>query len=164
MTLEQRFYNIGICLWKTDESKMTKADINTIINLAKEKILGQEYDDIEITEDNENGSVYMDIGYNGGDPYYVEDNLDYNPGCPETGPSYSCAGEPAEPSYVDGTYESERELWDKFFKALPKDIDYDIMDSEYDSEEDVCIRAEGTDGPDPDQAYEEWRDSQYLDF
>lgn len=164
MIFEQRFYNISICFWKTDESKMTKDGIDNLIKLAKEKLLGQNYDDIEITEDEEDGSIYMDIGYNGGDPYYVEENLDYHHGYPETGPSYSCAGEPAEPSYIDGTYENERELWYEFFKALPENIDYDIVDSEYDSEEDVCIRAEETDEPDPDIAYEEWRDSQYLDF
>lgn len=162
MILEQKFYNVSIALYKTDESKMTHDDIEQVINIAREKILGPKYDDIEITEDLDENCIYMDIGYNN-DPYYVEENLQYYPGCPETGPTYSCAGEPAEPAEVDGVYENDSELWWDFFHALPKDIDGEIVDSEYDSPEDVCERAEETDEPDPDDLYDAWRDSQLFD-
>ena len=161
MVIEQRFYDTEIRLWKwwyeDHLSQFSESDVSTIIQAAKDNLLGETYPDIEVSLEENGTEMYLRVGYNINDPYYVVDDICYYPGCKATYDS------PAEPPELEGFYEDATELWGDFFKHLPEDVDAEVIDGSWDVAEDIYARMEDTSEPDPDRLYEEWRDKQLFD-
>jgi len=159
MTITQHFYSADLILWRVDGEEITEelakelyASLNTAFSGGKRDCTSY----AEITSEDSDGDVLY-LRLEDGDGYY-ECECDYTPGYPDhitADPYYSYPGCGPEIDCYEDTYDMLKAVW-----KCPEGWDWELDGQDFEEYDDLAYQAQEDDGPDPDQAYEEWRDRQ----
>lgn len=159
----QNFYWADLTVYKTkDESPVTEAD-KQMIEDSLNKAFSDKWKtvtDIQIApEGDEILALYVTLGDKTKPDEFWSEEIEYYPGF--EGRMYNSFGDPGDPpeagemNLIEGVNDLLGFKWE-----CPDGWDYWVEDDDYDTEDMLWEKTED-DGPDPDEAYERWRDEGY---
>jgi len=160
-SIEQRFWSANLTLWRCcDEDPITEEQVTELCESLNQSLSKGKWDcieHVEIVEDEGEWFVYLKLGLYG-DSYYDVD-CEYEPYHPAT--MYNRWGDPGDPAEggIIECYDSTHDMLDDVW-GCPIEWDYEIDEEDFETEEQLWDKLGEYNEPDPDRAYEEWRDRQ----
>jgi len=158
MKVTQNFDSADLSFYK---NSISEDDINDLIDSLNQALTGGKYNcvhRVELQQDPD-GDDFLTLRLCMHNDSYYSCECDYTPGYPARtyGDPYYCY--PADPGSIE-CYSDTKEMLDDVW-GCPPEWDYEVDDEDMETEEYLWEKIGDDEGPDPDEAYERWRDEGY---